>query len=184
LKKSLPKKWHISRIENRFGGGIPDVYICADGKPFWLELKVTKNHRVSISSHQIAWHFAHSQSNGVSFFLVKTLLAPTLYLFDGVHGRELLDQGLRVGIRGPGSGTGVQDSGFPVGDSGSGSGTDDSGSGISGRDSGADDSGSGFGLVVPCAWAGDDYAGLVEFLVQDKKVPGAMPGKKHEQRRS
>ena len=166
MKKSLPKKWHISRIENRFGGGIPDVYICADGKPFWLELKVTKNHRVSISSHQIAWHFAHSQSNGVSFFLVKTLLAPTLYLFDGVHGRELLDQGLRVGIRGPGSGTGVRDSGFPI------------------RGSGADDSGLGFGLVVPCAWAGDDYAGLVEFLVQDKKVPGAMPGKKHEQRRS
>ena len=166
MKKSLPKKWHISRIENRFGGGIPDVYICADGKPFWLELKVTKNHRVSISSHQIAWHFAHSQSNGVSFFLVKTLLAPTLYLFDGVHGRELLDQGLRVGIRGPGSGTGVRDSGFPI------------------RGSGADDSGLGFGLVVPCAWAGDDYAGLVEFLVQDKKAPGIAPGEKHEQRRS
>ncbi len=175
MKKSLPKKWHISRIENRFGGGIPDVYICADGKSFWLELKVTKNHRVSISSHQIAWHFAHSQSNGVSFFLVKTLSSPTLYLFDGVHGRELLDQGLRVGIRGPGSGTGVRDSG---------SGSGIRGSGISGRGSGADDSGSGFGLVVPCAWAGDDYAGLVEFLVQDKKVPGAMPGKKHEQRRS
>ena len=99
LKKSLPKTWHISRIENRYGGGIPDVYICADGKSFWLELKVTKNHRVSISSHQIAWHYAHYRAKGVSFFLVKTLSSPTLYLFDGVRGRELPDQGLRVGVR-------------------------------------------------------------------------------------
>ena len=111
MKKSLPKTWHISRIENRYGGGIPDVYICADGKSFWLELKVTKNHRVSISSHQIAWHYAHYRAKGVSFFLVKTLSSPTLYLFDGVRGRELLDQGLRVGV-------GVRDSGAD--DSGSG----------------------------------------------------------------
>ena len=160
LKKSLPKTWHISRIENRYGGGIPDVYICADGKSFWLELKVTKNHRVSISSHQIAWHYAHYRAKGVSFFLVKTLSSPTLYLFDGVRGRELLDQGLRVGVR---------DSGCPVGDSGLP--IRGSGAGISGRVSGADDSGSGFGLVVPCAWSGDSHTGLVEFLVQDKKPP-------------
>ena len=107
MKKSLPKTWHISRIENRYGGGIPDVYICADGKSFWLELKVTKNHRVSISSHQIAWHYAHYRAKGVSFFLVKTLSSPTLYLFDGVRGRELLDQGLRVGVGVRGSGVGV-----------------------------------------------------------------------------
>ena len=162
LKKSLPKNWHISRIENRFGGGIPDVYICAEGKTIWIELKVTKNHRVLISSHQIAWHFAHSQAKGVSFFLVKTLLAPTLYLFDGVRGRELLDQGLRVGLRGSGSNnSGLRDSGLR--DSGlrdSGFGDQHSGSEISGKDS-------GFGMVVPCAWSGDSHAGLVDFLVQD-----------------
>ena len=148
MKKSLPKTWHISRIENRYGGGIPDVYICADGKSFWLELKVTKNHRVSISSHQVAWHFAHSQANGVSFFLVKTLSSPTLYLFDGVHGRELLDQGLRVGIRGSGPEVGGS------GHSGSGSG------------SGSEDlsPGRGHGLVVPCAWAGADTTKLVQVL--------------------
>ena len=162
MKKSLPKTWHISRIENRYGGGIPDVYICADGKSFWLELKVTKNHRVSISSHQIAWHYAHYRAKGVSFFLVKTLSSPTLYLFDGVRGRELLDQGLRVGVGVLDSGCRVGDSGLPI---------RGSGSGISGRDSGADDSGSGFGLVVPCAWSGDSHTGLVEFLVQDKKPP-------------
>ena len=162
MKKSLPKTWHISRIENRYGGGIPDVYICADGKSFWLELKVTKNHRVSISSHQIAWHYAHYRAKGVSFFLVKTLSSPTLYLFDGVRGRELLDQGLRLGV-------GVRDSGCTFGVSGLPN--RGAGSGIAGRDSGADDSGSGFGLVVPCAWSGDSHTGLVEFLVQDKKPP-------------
>ena len=100
MKKHIPKTWHITRIENRYGGGVPDVYICAEGKPFWLELKVTKNHRVDISAHQVAWHFAHSRANGVSFFLVSPLSSPTLYLFEGAHGRELLDQGLRVGVRG------------------------------------------------------------------------------------
>ena len=111
LKKNLPKNWFVNRIENRIGGGVPDVYICIDGYSIWLELKVTKNHRVSISSHQIAWHYAHYRAKGVSFFLVKTLSSPTLYLFDGVRGRELLDQGLRVGV-------GVRDSGCPVGASG------------------------------------------------------------------
>ena len=146
LKTFLPKTWHISRIENRYGGGIPDVYICADGKSIWLELKVTKNHRVAISSHQVAWHFAHSQANGVSFFLVKALSSSTLYLFDGVHGRELLDHGLRVGIR---------DSGSEVG----GSGHSGSGSG-----SGSEDLGPGHGLVVPCAWTGADPTTLVQVL--------------------
>ena len=139
MKKHIPKTWHITRIENRYGGGVPDVYICAEGKPFWLELKVTKNHRVDISAHQVAWHFAHSRANGVSFFLVSPLSSPTLYLFEGAHGRELLDQGLRVGVRG--SGTEEPGSG--------------SGPGFGGLDS---------GLVVPCAWFGDDYEQLMQYL--------------------
>ena len=130
MKKHIPKTWHITRIENRYGGGVPDVYICAEGKPFWLELKVTKNHRVDISAHQVAWHFAHSRANGVSFFLVSPLSSPTLYLFEGAHGRELLDQGLRVGVRG--SGTGLQAGvGVRVRDFGSGFGVGEKGPGLS-----------------------------------------------------
>ena len=141
LKKHLPNSWHVSRIENRFGGGIPDVYMCIDGKSLWIELKVTKNYKVSVSSHQIAWHFAHSKANGVSFFLVKALSSSNLYLFDGIRGRGLAEHGLRVG----------------VGDSGS----SIRGSGSSSTDQ---DSGSGLGMVVPCNWSGSEYPGLIEYL--------------------
>jgi len=103
LKKNLPKNWFVNRIENRIGGGVPDVYICIDGYSIWLELKVTKSHRVSVSPHQIAWHYSLSQSKGESFFLVKALPSSTLYLFDGVRGRGLAEHGLRVGIRDSGS---------------------------------------------------------------------------------
>ena len=136
LKKHLPNSWHVSRIENRFGGGIPDVYMCINGKSLWIELKVTKNYKVSVSSHQIAWHFAHSKANGVSFFLVKALSSSNLYLFDGIRGRGLAEHGLRVGVRDSGSNirdsgssnTG-QDSGNIVRDSGSSSVDQDSGYG-------------------------------------------------------
>ena len=157
LKKHLPNSWHVSRIENRFGGGIPDVYMCIDGKSLWIELKVTKNYKVSVSSHQIAWHFAHSKANGVSFFLVKALSSSNLYLFDGIRGRGLAEHGLRVG---------VGDSGSSIRGSGSGF-----------RDSGLCstvqvwvicrvdlDSVSGFGMLVPCNWSGSEYPGLIEYL--------------------
>jgi len=75
--------------------------------PFWLELKTTKTSRVNISSSQVAWNFAYAKSGGVSFFLISPLLSPNLYLFDGVHGRELLDHGLRTGQSGSGSVTAV-----------------------------------------------------------------------------
>ena len=135
LKKNLPKNWFVNRIENRIGGGVPDVYICIDGYSIWLELKVTKTHRVSVSPHQIAWHYSLSQSKGTSFYLVKALSSSNLYLFDGAHGRGLAEHGLRVGVR---------DSGSSIRDSGSGF--------------------SGSGLVVPCSWYGDKYQGLIDYL--------------------
>lgn len=98
----MPKSWHTTRIENRYGGGIPDVHVCAEGIPFWIELKTTKTNRVNISSHQVAWNFAYSRSGGVSFFLVHPLLSPNLYLFDGVHGRGLMEHGLKSGRSGSG----------------------------------------------------------------------------------
>ena len=45
LKQNLPKKTHFERIENRTGEGMPDVYLCMDGVPVWLELKIVKNGR-------------------------------------------------------------------------------------------------------------------------------------------
>ena len=94
LKENLPKHWNTTRIENRYGGGIPDVHICADGFSFWIELKVTKTNRIAISSHQVAWNYAYYRSGGVSFYLVSPLLSPHLYLFEGRYGRELKEHGL------------------------------------------------------------------------------------------
>ena len=74
------------------------MYMCADSVPFWVELKITNSNRVNVSSHQVAWNYAHCRSGGVSFYLVSPLSSSNLYLFDGIHGRELVVHGLsRVG---------------------------------------------------------------------------------------
>ena len=150
LRSKMPKSWNTTRIENRYGGGIPDVHVCAEGLPFWIELKVTKTNRVNVSAHQVAWNFAYSQSGGVSFFLVAALLTSNLYLFDGVHGRGLAEHGLKTGR---------------VGDHGSGS----VGSGQVGSGS------VGSGTMVPCLWSGSDQVGIQEAMldiVRGRIAPG------------
>jgi len=96
IKEKIPPHWNITRIENRFGGGVPDVHICAEGVAFWIELKATKTNRINISAHQVAWNYAYYRSGGVSFFLVSPLSSPNLYLFGGDRGRELVKHGLRT----------------------------------------------------------------------------------------
>ena len=153
----MPKNWNTTRIENRFGGGIPDVHVCAEGLPFWIELKVTKTNRVNVSAHQVAWNFAYSQSGGVSFFLVAALLTSNLYLFDGVHGRGLAEHGLKSGRSGSGQ----------VGSGSVGSGSVGSGSGQVGS--------VGSGTLVPCLWSGSDQVELQESMldiVRGRIAPG------------
>ena len=94
VKDKMPPHWFKTRIENRVGEGVPDVFVCAEGVPFWIELKITKTNRINISSGQIAWNYAYSQSGGVSFFLVSLPLNKNLYLFEGGEGRGLKDNGL------------------------------------------------------------------------------------------
>jgi len=157
LRSKMPKSWNTTRIENRYGGGIPDVHVCAEGLPFWIELKVTKTNRVNVSAHQVAWNFAYSQSGGVSFFLVAALASSNLYLFDGVHGRGLAEHGLKTGRVGS------------VGSVGSGSGQ--VGSGQVGSGSGQ----VGSGTMVPCLWSGSDQVGLREAMldiVRGRIAPG------------
>ena len=146
LRSNLPKSWNTTRIENRFGGGIPDVHVCAEGLPFWIELKVTKTNRVNVSAHQVAWNFAYCQSGGVSFYLVKALERSNLYLFDGVHGRGLAEHGLKSGR---------------VGDSDSGS----VGSGSVGS-----------GTMVPCLWSGSDQVELQESMLEFARQRIGQPG--------
>ena len=160
LRGRMPKSWNTTRIENRYGGGIPDVHVCAESLPFWIELKVTKTNRVNVSAHQVAWNFAYSQSGGVSFFLVAALASSNLYLFDGVHGRGLAEHGLKTGR---------------VGDHGSGSGQVGSGQ-VGSVGSGSGQVGSvGSGTLVPCLWSGSDQVELQESMldiVRGRIAPG------------
>jgi len=73
---------------------MPDVYLCIDGVPCWVELKIIKNDRVSISKSQIAWHLSHNRCNGVSFFLLHAPSTGGVFLFDGGSVIEL--QGSRI----------------------------------------------------------------------------------------
>lgn len=96
LKKNLPKKLYATRIENRHGGGVPDVDCIWSGISFWMELKTTKNNAVNLSPNQIAWNTAYSGSGGLSFILVKHLSSGDLFLFEGFRVRELRVSGLKT----------------------------------------------------------------------------------------
>lgn len=93
IRNNLPEKCFATRIENKHGGGVPDVHMVWDGLPFWLELKVTKSNAVSISPHQIAWHMAYCSNGGSSFYLVKRSSTRELLLFGGKTGALLADGG-------------------------------------------------------------------------------------------
>ena len=69
---------------------MPDVYLCMDGVPVWVELKIVKNGKVNPSKSQIAWHSSHSRCNGVSFFLAHDPATGGVYLFDGASAIDLL----------------------------------------------------------------------------------------------
>jgi hypothetical protein len=71
------------RIENRHGGGVPDVHGLLNSLPFWLELKSAKNFRISVSPHQVAWHTSYWARGGLSFFLLKAPSPPCFILFPG-----------------------------------------------------------------------------------------------------
>lgn len=89
VRRAMPKDCMANRVENRSGGGIPDVHILLESLPCWIEFKVAKSGRVQLSSHQIAWHTAYNARKGLSFFLVKDPSARLFYLFSGIMAVDL-----------------------------------------------------------------------------------------------
>jgi hypothetical protein len=83
LRQHLPKKTHSQRIENRVSEGMPDCYLCIDGVPIWVELKIIKSNRIYLRPSQIAWHTSHSRCGGVSFFLCYSPTERLAFLFEG-----------------------------------------------------------------------------------------------------
>ena len=105
LRKHLPKNSHATRIENKSGGGVPDVHILLDKLPFWLELKAAQNAAVRVSPLQIAWHTAYAARGGLSFFLVQAPQTKEILLFSGSDAGNLSQNGLKTeplfSVRGP-----------------------------------------------------------------------------------
>ncbi len=50
IRKNLPEKCFATRIENKHGGGVPDLHAIWDGIAFWAELKTVKNNKPKIIS--------------------------------------------------------------------------------------------------------------------------------------
>jgi len=96
INKKLSPKAFATRIENRHGGGIPDVHLIWDNLPFWLELKITQANAVNLSPHKIAWNTAYSHRGGLNFILVKRVGERGLFLFEGGRASEVKEQGLKL----------------------------------------------------------------------------------------
>ena len=93
IMKNINAQW--TRIENRHGGGVPDLYGIKGGVSIWLELKCIKKNSISISPLQISWNFNHFQQNGKNYYLVRDTRSKVIKLYEGDKGRELKEQGFK-----------------------------------------------------------------------------------------
>jgi len=91
LIKNLNKVFW-TRIENKHGGGVPDLYGTYNNKSAFLELKIkTKQNKVIISPLQISWNYKHFLHNPINYYLVNDPRRKVIELYDGNKGRELLE---------------------------------------------------------------------------------------------
>ena len=94
--KNLPHaQW--TRIENRHGGGIPDIYGIYGGQAIWLELKCIKQNSINISPLQISWNYNNFRHGGKNYYIVQDTRSKVIKLYDGDKGRELAKQGYLYG---------------------------------------------------------------------------------------
>ena len=93
IMKNINAQW--TRIENRHGGGVPDLYGIKDGVSIWLELKCIKKNSINVSPLQISWNFKHFQENGKNYYLVRDTRSKVIKLYEGDKGRELKEQGFK-----------------------------------------------------------------------------------------
>lgn len=80
LKPHLDAKGcYCTRVENRHGGGLPDVDIASPFGAFKVELKVTSSFSVRITDIQIAYNTLLNHRNGLSFILAEALARPSTH---------------------------------------------------------------------------------------------------------
>ena len=88
IMKNINAQW--TRIENRHGGGVPDLYGIKGGVSIWLELKCIKKNSISISPLQISWNFNHFQENGKNYYLVRDTRSKVIKLYEGDKGHQTI----------------------------------------------------------------------------------------------
>ena len=96
IMKNIPHvQW--TRIENRHGGGVPDIYGIYGGQAIWLELKCIKQNSISISPLQISWNYNNFRHGGKNYYIVQDTRSKVIKIYDGDKGRELAKQGYLYG---------------------------------------------------------------------------------------
>ena len=94
FKKAL-KGGHTSRLESSTSPGVPDVYAVLAGASALVELKVATGRQVRVQKSQVAWHMAHAQAGGTSWFLVEDKGRQELHLYEGKKALRIATEGLR-----------------------------------------------------------------------------------------
>lgn len=90
------EKCLCTRIENRHGGGIPDIDVSSPVGAFKVELKVARNFLVGLSDMQIAYNTLLTHKHGLSFILAEAQDLPKPRSVGSIFG----DQGPRTTDRG------------------------------------------------------------------------------------
>ena len=93
LIKNIDAQW--TRIENRHGGGIPDLYGIRHGVVVWVELKCIKQNSINLSPLQISWNYNNFRHGGKNYYIVQDTRSKVLKLYDGDKGRELKKLGFK-----------------------------------------------------------------------------------------
>ena len=83
VRRWLPPKCHATRIENRHGGGIPDVHIAVEGASFWIELKASSGKPPALRPQQAAWHARQAACGGLSYVLCGCAHPPYVKIWRG-----------------------------------------------------------------------------------------------------
>ena len=91
IMKNINAQW--TRIENRHGGGIPDLYGIRDGVVIWLELKCIRQNSINLSPLQISWNYNNFRNGGKNYYIVRDTRSKVIKLYDGDKGREIKEQG-------------------------------------------------------------------------------------------
>ena len=94
VMKNINAQW--TRIENRHGGGIPDLIGIKGGVVIFLELKCIRVNSINISPFQISLNSNIFDACGKSYFLVKHIEQRIIKLYEGNKGKELKESGFRV----------------------------------------------------------------------------------------